>query len=303
MQLKSFNVCPAVSENIVKKITNALCKLAQPKIFMEWGSGGSTLFYLDFFIRNNIACSFLSVECELSWHRKVIEKIHDKYDGLLAQEIYSYQNWSEAKCRKYLKAREQKLLCDIPDLIRKLSVGKNRLKEAILKENGSFLKDGYYSVYVNNLINFKYILKAECFKDQYGESPLKDEYVNSGIFEIESFLNENPKSSLAIVIDGGPRLDILKALLAVEKKYTQANLFICLHDGARHFYQEVLSEYPEGYFVKGSGYKVGGSPTFSKQQYIDPQIEENKVWYGQKAPKIKTLLDKEGWFYEKTGNT
>jgi len=299
MNWKNIRPYPVLSENIVQELCNAIKEADTPRMFIEYGSGGSTLFYLDFMLKNRIEALFVSVECVYQWHQSVVQNIQERHKKRIVEERSCFEEWGDFKCRKYLNTHDQFISFNVPDSIKMLSIGRKRVRETLLskdKTGGNFrLLDGYYAAIINEIVNFNYILKTELFKDQFGESPIKDEYIRAGLDEVENFLAENCNGSVVMMIDGGPRVDILRAVFETERKYADAKLTIWLHDASRLFYHDILNSHLDGRFIKGSNRLISGEATFTSGK----ESELNEFIYGSQDLPIEMITEKEAWVYQK----
>lgn len=295
---------PALSCAVAKYLIKELAVTKVPRMIIEYGSGGSTLYYLDNILEQNQPTLFVSVEFRSSWYEKLIEQIRRRYQNLSNEQLL-LRNWSKEKCKLYFKA-DNKTIMNIPDEIKLLDITRESVKKELLlneKDDNFPFVDGDYLVFIKGkLIEFKYFLRTDFFKDQFGESPVKDDYINVGIDEATTFLKGNLNGSIIFIIDGGPRIDILQVVFDLMKKHPKASFLIFIHDAYRLYYQKILSRYPDGSFIIGSGNEtLGGGTVFN----LANEKQMNKLdallymfEYGTTSPKMEFLLKKEAWIYE-----
>jgi hypothetical protein len=124
---------------------------------------------------------------------------------------------------------------------------------------------------------FFYELVSPGMKDQFGESPNRDEYIQAGVKHLT-----DSEQNILIMIDAGPRHYILDEVL---KLLEGKNLHICLFDAHRPEYTEILDKY-QGTFYQGSAKLVDGS-NFYEATYPDESIRN-------------TILKSELWLLSKT---
>jgi hypothetical protein len=81
-------------------------------------------------------------------------------------------------------------------------------------------RDGCYSVKIENSIQFLAFLRSEFMKDQYGESPIKKEYIDAALDPIRRRLSLDKTTAAVFLIDGGPRGDIVNSILDLQDIYS-----------------------------------------------------------------------------------
>jgi hypothetical protein len=76
-QLRVMNdMKPWMQEDQIKLVERILLTFKGRKInILEWGSGGSTLYFTEFLEKHNIDFNWISVEHSLKWYRSFIEKV------------------------------------------------------------------------------------------------------------------------------------------------------------------------------------------------------------------------------------
>ena len=155
--------------------------------------------------------------------------------------------------------------------------------------------DGEYSVTLNDAINLLLVLRSEFIKDQYGESPNKDEYIAAALAPIRRTIASGKKLSAVFVIDGGPRGDILDAIFELEDENSNFFPTIFLCDANRSIYTGSIGCRPDGKFLKGSNKTLNGERLY-KDQYSGSKA---KFFYNADKVTLSRLLEKEVWFYQR----
>jgi hypothetical protein len=144
----------------------------------------------------------------------------------------------------------------------------------------------------------KIILKniPPSLKDQFGESPMMEDYINAGLNEIERELKSNKTVKAAFFIDGGPRGNIIDAIFQLEDLYKSFYPTVILCEAHRKFYSSTLKKRSNGRFVKGSNITIN-----HQQVYDEPKLDDkvSEFWYGKKYISIAELSEKEIWYYKK----
>ena len=162
-----------------------------------------------------------------------------------------------------------------------------------LKEN-SRPRDGYYSITIGDSIQFLAFLRSEFMKDQYGESPIKKDYIDAALDSIRRKLPLVRKITAAFLIDGGPRGDIVNSILDLEDKYSDFCPTIFLCEAHRSYYADSISRRPSGVFIKGSNRTLNGEPVYIKD-VIGMKAE---FTYGKAKASPDELAEREVWFYQ-----
>ncbi len=289
---------PFVSANICRFITEQLVQHDYDFV-IEYGSGGSTIYYLQALLEAQKRCVFTSVEYNPDWFHKMVKTIQAMWpQDALASEKHERHPWPFDKCKRYIHGRNASRL-EIPE-------GMGRLKKAQEKMGGlwSFRLpllrffpncrpiDGFYSASIKNSIDMQLILRTELFKDQYGESPIREEYVQNPLKPLQSRIDAQKEVSAAFLIDGGPRGDILKTILDLDDQYTcfRPTVFMC--DANKVIYANQMKRRPKGVFVDGSNQTIDGSPLYTRKlsgakarflhdaEHVDPSSQAKKeLWF------------------------
>jgi hypothetical protein len=144
----------------------------------------------------------------------------------MSEEKLELAPWTYSKCQRYLHGKNGTSL-DLPDDLKRLPAAKKALGGSLnvkmflyrLKQS-SRPRDGCYSVTIANSIQFLAFLRSEFMKDQYGESPIKKEYIEAALDPIKRRLSLAKTTTAVFLIDGGPRGDIVSSVLDLQDIYT-----------------------------------------------------------------------------------
>ena len=92
---------------------------------------------------------------------------------------------------------------------------------------------------------------TEMLNDQYGESPVKQDYIDAGLRwpVIEKLKNDKQPLKVAFIVDGGPIKHIIDKILNLENEYKHFYPTILVHDGHRSNYTPTFLRRPQGIFV------------------------------------------------------
>ncbi len=145
------------------------------------------------------------------------------------------------------------------------------------------------------MLKFDFILKKDFIKDQYGESPIKNEYIQAPFESLLKNIEKREKIIALFIIDGGPRFDILKHILDLEEKHDNFFPVIFLCDANRIFYNEQIKRRSNGVYIKGTN-KTLNKRTLYENQTIDTAGKE-KFFYGKEIISANELIEKEVWYY------
>jgi hypothetical protein len=135
-----------------------------------------------------------------------------------------------------------------------------------------------------------YILfREEGFKDQYGESPKTDKYIQAPF----SVIDDNVKN-IYVIIDGGPRLEIVKYWINWQKINPTVRVKLFLLDASRQGYSAYLKQQSKGKFLS-----VKENVDISNKISINPDaIFNNKN--PMRASSFEEAMVKELWFWDST---
>ena len=273
---------PILSDNNVKMVCDEID--LSYDYFVEYGMGSSTLYFIESF--ENLDISIISIETDYSWFKRVIKflkkknniyNISENEHAFTLSQIISFINdlrKPSLNIPSYLSRRSRwktillygKFMKFHPEPKKKYSFNPffwNMFKSLFLLLN--------FSLYVFRSkmrprygeLNCKYnemkiILKniPPSLKDQFGESPMMEDYINAGLNEIERELKSNKTVKAAFFIDGGPRGNIIDAIFQLEDLYKSFYPTVILCEAHRKFYSSTLKKRSNGRFVKGSNITI-----------------------------------------------
>tara|TARA_Y100000590_G_C15659134_1_gene991858 strand:- start:241 stop:1167 length:927 start_codon:yes stop_codon:yes gene_type:complete len=287
-----------------KKNVNFIEKIINEKnidTIIEYGSGFSTLY----FIKNlkNKKIKFISVENTKIWFYDNIKNITKKFNPKNCT-LHKYF-WNKKDYKKFYETKNEPFT--------KIVQGKSRIKKIKqlvklgpfyrFEKDGNSRYSGKLSIllplirpmffFINSLLQkfnkfnneksewkcqideleFTYKLISPSVKDQFAESPNRDDYVYSGLEILE---NDSKNKNVLVMIDGGPRHYIVDQI--INKKYNH-NIHICLFDAYRPEYEYIFNKY-KGTFFKGEEELVDGTnyySIFSDEKKIPHLARE--LWY------------------------
>lgn len=290
---------PVLSKKNVEFI-NRLITANNIDLIIEFGSGNSTIYFINKLQDTKI--TLLSVENTKYWFYRNISTITKKF-----KLVFTNIN------RKFWEATDYKKFYDnLHPPYTPIIKGRSRVekwkramdmgpffrfeKDSGSKFAGNFLSFRSYFILINkilrllprfrnerstyqckvNQLKFIYELVSPSMKDQFGESPNRDEYLDAGA----KIISDKYKNIL-VMIDAGPRHYIADKLL---QKDIKGNLHICLFDSHRPEYENVLQKY-DGKFYPGDSCLIDGSEFYSN--LYNNKKEMNKI------------LSKELWYFLK----
>jgi len=96
-------------------------------------------------------------------------------------------------------------------------------------------------------------------KDQYGESPFRNEYANCW----QPYVDDS--KTILFIIDGGPRHYIANEITKFHAEHPEMQIIIALLDAHRPEYDEVLERYTAAKYFKGSVELVDGRNFYEKE--------------------------------------
>ncbi len=295
------NPVPFLSKKNVKFIENIINE-KKIDFVTEYGSGNSTIYFIKNLKIRKI--KFVSIENDKFWfyeNIKSITKIFNPNNVNLKKKF-----WTSKDYKMFYKT-DRKPFTEIIDGKSRIKKIKNRLSlgpfyrfeknsnskfagklfifypiiKPLLILINSFLQKlnkfnnekSEWNCQIEKL-DFKYNLVSPTMKDQFGESPNIDDYVNAGLNFLE---NQDKSKNILFMIDGGPRHYIVEKI--INKKYNH-NIHICLFDAHRPEYDEILNKY-NGTFFKG-------------EEILDNDIDFYSIFPDEKKEK---LLSKELWYF------
>jgi hypothetical protein len=285
-----------LSEFILKKMLET-----EYDVIVEYGSGNSTRFFLRHLVDMQKECLFITVEYNNSWFLHIIQAIKSDFiSAIMSEEKLELMPWAYSKCKAYLRGGNGTSL-DLPDYLRRLPAAKKAFGGSFnvkmilyrFKKNSRPL-DGCYFVTIGNCIKFLAFLRSEFMKDQYGESPIKKEYIDAALDPIRQRLSLTETTNALFMIDGGPRGDIVNSVLDLQDKYSNFYPTIFLAEAHRLYYADPISRRPSGLFMRGSNRTLNGEPVYKK----DSHRKKAEFVYGKKEISPHELAEREIWFYE-----
>jgi hypothetical protein len=292
---------PYLSDRSVEFIVDTIVSDDFP-VLVEFGSGGSSRFFLRHLLDQGRKCCFVSVETAERWYRRVIEAIRMDLSGRsTSEETLDVRPWTIKRIRAYLAGESQTSL-DVPAPLRRLESAKKVLRGGrfgLLRKRlwpRARPRDATYSVLIDGTVRFLYELRTEFVKDQYGESPFKQECIDAGLAPVRRALSDGTNVvRAAFLIDGGPRGDIVHAILDLEDAYPNFLPSIFLFEAQRLFYEPAISRRQSGQFIAGTNRMLNGEIVYS----VDPKREDPKAiyWFGKKGMTADEMSAKEVWYY------
>jgi hypothetical protein len=291
---------PAISENITTYITEKL-KDKNHDFVVEYGSGNSTRYFLAKLLELGKKCTFISVEYQPQWFLELVRIIRSDLKSFrISDENFELKQWDYAKCKRFFYG-ENSSAFDVPNDLKRLPKAKrifggpfNITMFLYRLRKRSRPVDGHYRVTIDDSINLQILLRSEWMKDQYGESPIKDEYITAALTPIKHIMPSKKTLTSAFLIDGGPRSDILDAIFKLEDENRNFFPTIFLCDANRSLYAKSIRRRPTGEFLKGSNRTLNGEPLYQNQY----SGEKAKFFFGKEQVSLGELLDKEIWFYQ-----
>jgi hypothetical protein len=299
--LEMIDPVPMISGNIAKFINEKIEKL-DFHFFVEFGAGNSTRYFLKQIYNAKKNVNYISLEYNLRWFLKTVEAIKSDFNPLIHKPQHlKLTPWSYAKCKKYLGGKNLSQL-KIPDHLKRLPKAKKKLAGTLNYKMLTYRfsekkrpSDGIFNITIGDLLKFDFILKKDFIKDQYGESPIKNEYIKAPFESLLKNIEKREKIIALFIIDGGPRFDILKRILDLEEKNKNFSPVIFLCDANRIFYNEQIKRRSNGVYIEGTN-KTLNRGTMYENQTID-SADKVKFFYGKENISAHELIEKEVWYY------
>jgi len=299
-ELNMYQPVPYLSDNVVNFVTNKL-EEENYDFLVEFGAGNSTRYFLSKLADFEKQCHFISIEYNSKWFKELVSSLRvDLKDRSISEEKLELKSWSYSKCLRFM-LEDNAALLEVPRELRRLPKAKRtfggpfNIKMPLYRlQPGRRPVDGYYSIRIEGSIQFLLILRSEIMKDQYGESPIKHEYIEAALEPVIQKLQTNTNIRAAFLIDGGPRSDILNSVLDLEEKYINFFPTIFLCDANRTIYCESQNRRPAGVFIQGSNRTLQGESLYKK---IITGTKA-KYLYGKEEILPSEFAAKELWFYQ-----
>lgn len=302
-----YDPAPAISENITQFIDQKIYDL-NFSFFVEYGAGNSTIYFLKNIYKTKKRVNFISMEYDSNWFLNTVEAIKSEFSTVINESYrLKLSPWSYEKCKKYFED-ESLINFEIPNNMKRLPKGRKKLSGKLNYKMFvyRFLKktrpiDGTFHSEIGDMLRFSFILKRDFIKDQYGESPIKNEYIYAPFEFINKDIEKGEKIISLFIIDGGPRFDILRLILDIEEKNDNFFPVIFLCDANRIFYNEQSKRRPNGTYLKGTNITLNNRLLYGnkKKRSVDKTI----FTYGKEDITVQELLDKEVWYYNSFENT
>ncbi len=291
---------PQISDNLVEFITNKL-QDTDCDIFVEYGAGNSTRFFLNHFLKLEKKRLFISVECNYFWFIETLKAIKSDLKSIpTSEDSLQLKPWTFEKCKRYLFGNSTTSL-NVPADLRRLPKAKRILGGPLnikillyMLSAGSRPHDGHYSVKIGDSLHFLLFLRSEFIKDQYGESPIKKEYIDTTLEPIRQKLLSEETLLAAFLVDGGPRGDILDSIFDLEDSNSGFHPTVFLCEAHRSYYADPISRRPSGIFMRGSNITLDGEPAY-KRETVGKKAE---FTYGKTIASPDDLAEREMWYYE-----
>ena len=262
----------------------------QNKYFVvEYGSGNSTKFFVEYLAREHIAAHYIAVERSPEWY----EKIRALFPGGMLVKRY----WTLSEYVAYARATPQNAWplgegCGRLATIQKKMLSPRSLATLFFRKR-RFWFDARYETGLGS-VRFDYRYIYEGFKDQFGESPHKFHYIRLPLVPLLDALQGGGACHAIFIIDGGPRADVVKEILDLIDQYKNLAVDIFLLEAYRGYYEPALSSRPGGRFiaaernemVDGRPYLAHDAPrrmSFSCAALLDaPSVDEalaRELWH------------------------
>ena len=297
----SFKHIPTLSKKNVEFV-NYIIEKENIDLLIEYGSGNSTLFFLNKLKTKNL--KFISIENTKFWfyeNIKTIKKIFNPKNSQLNRRYWTsddYKGFLNTKTLPFTKIIDGRSKIEIWKRYMKLGPfyrfekdSKSRLagklffllpffkpffhilNNLLIKLNKFKNEKSEWKCNVEN-IYFNYKLISPSIKDQFGESPNINEYVDAGL---EMIKEKNEIKNILFMIDGGPRHYIVEKILS--KNYKK-KIHLCLFDAHRPEYKTILDKYG-GEFISGEEQLIDGTIFYTnfKNEKVKKEILSKELWY------------------------
>lgn len=283
------NPVPMMSKTAVNFIESKLLhQTSNVKYIYEYGSGTSTIYFLD---KLKECCfNYNAVERSPQW----FEKVRKHLGAELKSEIF----WGRSAFINFLRSAGQERYYVPSDCKRLPKFQRSFRRQLKALASSKFLKtygQKFANLQFTNGSEFNYYYIYEGFKDQYGESPNKHIYINWPIENLISCPPADNKVDLYIIIDGGPRADIVERWYAFSKSYPQINVQLFLLEAGRGFYQPIIKSIGGQFISAKENSLIDGRPYLDKTKAFKSNITNNTVLMG--GYDLSYSLNTELWYY------
>ncbi len=252
------------SRYIIQKLVER-GKLGKEYFIVEYGAGYSTEVFLDQLIKEHVHATYVAVERDPWWYKEVLKMFPG---GILAKHQWSFSDY-----KKFVKANPQNIW-EVPESCARLKTTQKKLGSLcgmirfFLKKN-TFWFNSEYRLKIGT-VNFECPYICEPFKDQYGESPHKNKYIGIPLEELVNQLKSGKECHAVIMIDGGPRADVVNEIFSLLKTHKNLTVDIFLFEAYRGYYQNVIAVHPEGKFIPAEKNERSDGTLYLQE----PSIEE-----------------------------
>jgi len=260
-----------MSASAVRYITVHLLTRTSPNsprehFIIEYGSGHSTKFFVDELVTANVAAHYVAVERSPLWYAGMLPYFPG---GVMARNLWSVKDYIA-----FLKSEPQNVW-EVPPECRRLAREQNKMKTIrgiaqFLFRKNDFWFDAKYSTKLGG-VDFEYVYIYEGFKDQYGESPNKNKYIRLPLAGLLAALEQGRECHASVIIDGGPRADVVKEIFNLIDWYKNLTVDIFLLEAYRGYYRPVLAAHPGGRFVAADKNEMLAGTTYLREPKTPPK--------------------------------
>lgn len=279
-----LNPVPQMSKTAVQeiggRITNDL-QSGQKTVIVEYGSGGSTKYFYEKFKSQGIG-KYIAVERHYDWFCKVADALEAKVK--ITESISYFSQFKvllkksdnikvPAEHQRWRKYRRRAIKYFLREMIKNIIFRKSsRFHSRVGTVKGDF------PLYL--------VFREEGFKDQYGESPKAYQYITAP----SKYLKGNERR-VNVIIDGGPRLEIVKFWIGWHNEHPSVTLRLFLMEAFRPWYSN--------YLLKEGGNFIGFTENvkISNETYLE-KSSNFKVNDPMSANNIEDVKSKELWIWE-----
>jgi hypothetical protein len=230
----------AAADFIAEKLANGR---KGKRYIIEYGSGGSTLYFVSILEAKGVACNYVAVERSHGWFEAVA--------NALDVQFHERKPWGLRRYLGYLLAVAPQRT--IPAECRRLGRHKIHMLKRLPRDLLSRRLGAYFCTMRyrggRGAVAIDYVYVYEGFKDQFGESPNRGVYINEPLADLLEEADRGDSIWASVIVDGGPRADIVDRILSLAHTYPNVGFEIFLLDAGRPFYSYVLDTHPSGVFV------------------------------------------------------
>lgn len=283
---------PVMSATAARYITDTLLErtnLRKPYFIFEYGAGRSTKFFTDRLIERRIAANYVAVERDPQWYAE-IRKLFPR--GRLTKHPRPLGDYF-----RFIRSKPHNVW-DVPEACRRLAGEQRKMRSpknvlALVFRNGNFWFDASYHATMDRL-QFECVYVFEGFKDQYGESPHKYRYMRIPLERLKRALESKQECHAAVIIDGGPRADIVKDFFSLIDTYKNLTVDMFLLEAYRGYYQPILSSRPGGRFIAAEKNEMADGRPYLEETALEKNTPCAALLG---APSVRDALARELWHY------